>query len=116
MSEDLVEDFIEMEIDEKKEHALVKITHKKGNVRKITSDHNVLLSKFKLKSMKKKPKAKLEVFNKTNQEKFRQETSSTKKLSEVFDTNQDINEQTNLFLKRLDKIVQKCLKKIRIGI
>ena len=118
MSEDLVEDFIEMEIDEKKEHALVKITHQKGNVRKITSDHNVLLSKFKLKSMKKKPKAKIEVFNfknKTNQEKFRQETGSTKKLSEVFDTNQDINEQTNVFLKRLDRIVHKCFKKIRIG-
>ena len=54
MSEELLEDFIELEIDENKEHALVKITHQKGNVRKITSDHNVMLSRFNLKSTRKK--------------------------------------------------------------
>ena len=118
ISEDLLEDFIELEIDEKKEHALVKITQQKGHVRKVTSDHNVLISKFKLKHIKKKPKERVEVYNfknKTNQDKFRHETSITKKLSEVFDTNKDINEQTNMFLKRLDKIVHKCFKKIRVG-
>ena len=53
--------------------------------------------------------------NKANQEKFHEATSNTTKLSEVFDTSEDINIQTEKFLKRLNKCMQKSFKKIRLG-
>ena len=37
------------------------------------------------------------------------------KFSEVFDTDEDINVKTKNFLKRLDKTMHKCFKKVRIG-
>merc|ERR1712083_578266 len=42
------------------------------------------------------------------------ETSKSTKLSEVFETDDDIEKQTKKFLKRLGKCIHKCFKKIRI--
>ena len=46
---------------------------------------------------------------------FTEATSKTTKLSEVFDTNEDINTQTKKFLKKLDKTMNRCFKKVRVG-
>ena len=48
ISADLVRDMQELIIDEDKNHALTKITHGKNRVKKVVSDHNVMLSKFNL--------------------------------------------------------------------
>ena len=113
ISADLLDDMEELIIDEEKKHALKKITHGKNTVRKVTSDHNVMLAKFNLTIPKKEPNKKVEVFNfknKSNQDIFREATSNTTNLSEVFDTKEDINIQTEKFLKRLNKLIQKKLQ------
>ena len=53
--------------------------------------------------------------NKFNQDIFQKTTSNTTHLSEVFDTPEDINVQTEKFLKRLNKCIQRSFKKIRVG-
>ena len=117
ISLDIMEDLKELIIDEDKEHALTKITHQKQGIKKVTSDHNVLLSKFNLFVEESDTKERHEVFNfrsKSNQEKFKEVTSSSTWLLEVFDTEEDINTQTTKFLKRLDKTMHKCFKKVRL--
>ena len=107
-----------MIIDEAKEDALTKITHGKNTVKKVTSDHNVMLSKFSLTMPKDEPKKRIEVFNfkdRSNEEKFKETTSSTPSLSKVFDTTEDVNIQTQKFLKILDKYIRKSFKKVRLG-
>ena len=118
ISADLLDDIEELIIDEKREHALTKIMHSKNAVKKVTSDHNVMLSKFSLNMSKIKPPKKVEVYNfrnKVNQEKFRVATSNSPRLSEVFDTEENINIQTENFIKILDKCINKSFKKVRLG-
>ena len=118
VSADLVCDLKEMIIDEKKEHALTKITRKNNVVNKATSDHNVILTKFHLRVTRKEPMKRMEVLNfknKNNQHKFREETSKNNKLSKIFETSEDLNIQTELFIKKLNGIMFKCFDKIRIG-
>ena len=61
-----------------------------------------------------------EIFNLNNKEcreKFKEATTALNNnnyLSSAFDTSDDINTQTKVFLKKLENIVHKCLKKIRI--
>ena len=118
ISADLLDDLEELIIDEHKENALTKITHSKNTVKKVTSDHNVMISKFSLTMPKIKPSNKVEVFNfrnKVSQRKFKIATSNNSRLSEVFDTEKDLNIQTEQFLKRLDKCIKKSFKKVRLG-
>ena len=118
ISVDIMNDLKELIIDEEKEHALTKMTHHKKGVKLVTSDHNVLLSKFRIPVEVNTDKERVEIFNfrnKTNQKIFTEATSNTTKLSEVFETNEDINTQTKKFLKRLDKTVNRCFKKVRIS-
>jgi hypothetical protein len=118
ISADLLDDIEELIIDEKQEHALTKITHSKNTVKKVTSDHNVILTKFSLNMAKIKPPKKVEVFNfknKVNQEKFKKVTSNCPGLFNVFETQEDINIQTEKFMKRLDKCIKKSFKKVRLG-
>ena len=48
ISEDLVEDLVEVIIDKCKEYALSKIVRGKPLARVVQSDHNVMISRFKL--------------------------------------------------------------------
>ena len=36
-------------------------------------------------------------------------------MSEVFDNNDDLNKATNIFIKRLNQVIQKSFKKIRVS-
>ena len=44
------------------------------------------------------------------------ETTNTSKFTDVFKTCDDINIQTNKFLKRLRQSTHKCFEKVRVGI
>jgi hypothetical protein len=73
--------------------------------------------KFKWDKNNNKEKRK-EIFNfkdKEGQSKFCNITSKTKYLSSVFDSKVSINEKAKQFLKRLNKLIRRCFKKVRIG-
>ena len=53
--------------------------------------------------------------NKKNQEKFKEEFSMNYRLSKIFDSNEDLHIQTDLFIKKLNGIMLKCFDKIREG-
>ena len=60
-----------------------------------------------------------EIFNFKDEEapkKFKMITSSSNYLSSVFDKNISVNDKAKLFLKRLNKVIRKCFKKIQIGV
>ena len=75
------------------------------------SDHNSILTKFNLTWKAKQIKPKLEVFNfknKEGQKMFKEITSDNTKLSQIFDTNEDIYTQTKRFIKTLDGMLHRC--------
>ena len=119
-SEDMLEHIDAVEVDEKREKVLTKLTKTKKGIIKVESDHNPIISKLKL-TWNLKPKLKrLELFylkNQSCQEKFTIETSSSHnkgELSSIFDETDDLNKLADRFLKKLDKVIHKCFKKIRV--
>ena len=90
----LATDVETLKIDEESEHALIKVSK---NKRVTKSDHNVLITRMNIKWNKKEANDVIEVFNLNNkhaQEVFKIETSKNTKLSEVIETNEDIDAQT----------------------
>ena len=65
-SNDLLESIESLLIDEERKHVLTKYTKNKKGSSKSESDHNMLLTKLKLKWSKKIQKTNLEVFNSKN--------------------------------------------------
>ena len=89
---------------------------KKGQV-KTKSDHNALFSKFELRwkrNLKPKRQEMYNLKNKDCQDIFNEITDQGTFLSEIFDNIKDINEATNEFIKRLNKVIKKSFVKIRI--
>ena len=103
---DILEPFFNtMLVDEPRHHVLTKYVTKKGTVHKSESDHNVLVSKFKLVWCPGGKKERIETFNYKNkacQLKFKEATSQTTSLSSIFDTKDDLNVATKHFIKRLN--------------
>ena len=117
MSDDLLEHCESLLIDEKRDHILTKIIKTKKGVKKVVSDHNVLISKFKL-VWRKTKNAKIETFNFKNkdcQRRFRELTSSTVSMSSIFDTKDDLNMATKHFIKRLNGFIHEAFRKVRIS-
>ena len=117
ISEDLRNDLEALKIDEENEHALYKIRKTKNGVKKTKSDHNSLISTFKLSWNNRIKTNRIEVYNLKNpncQMKFKELTENGTFLSEAFETKDDINKSTKLFLTRLNKIIKKSFNKIRI--
>ena len=52
--------------------------------------------------------------NPEGQSKFTELTNNGTFLSEVFDNDDDLNKCTNVFIKRLNQVIRKSFKKIRI--
>ena len=78
VSEDLVEEIFKPEVDEKKEYALESIMKTKQGIKVSKSDHNTIISQFKLKRNAHTDKERVEVFNfkdKVALEKFKELTS-----------------------------------------
>ena len=77
-SEDLVEEIFKPEVDEKKEYALESIMKTKQGIKVSKSDHNTIISQFKLKRNAHTDKERVEGFNfkdKVALEKFKELTS-----------------------------------------
>ena len=120
LSEDLIENLDEIKIDDERKHVLTKIVRTKKEISKVESDHNTIFSKFRLKWNKKIIQKRQELYNLKNkecQDLFKEATKSENNnrfLSSVFDEKGDINNLTKKFLKRLDKTIKQCFRKIRI--
>ena len=120
MSEDLSHVLETILIDDERKHVLTRITKTKKGIKIIESDHNVIFSRFKLPWNKKLCKQRHELFNLKNEEcqkVFKEATTAANNnnyLSEVFDQKEHINYLTEKFMKRLNKTIQKCFRKIRV--
>ena len=111
-SQGLVDDFDKLVVDEDGSHSLE--NHFVGG---IGSDHNPLISTFKLTWNRKSKVQRVELFNikdSEGQSKFKEATNQGTYLSEVFDDNSDLDISTNIFIERLNNVISKCFKKVRI--
>ena len=116
VSSDLVEDADGLLIDEEKEPALSKLVRGKLKTKVIQSDHNVMITKLKLKwnPTKTPPTTIFNRKNKACQRIFKRETTNANKLSTVFESNDDLNLQTKKFLKLLKNSVYKSFKRVKL--
>ena len=120
LSEDLRKDVDCILIDDERKHVLTRITKNKSGVVKVESDHNVIFTKLKMQWDKKVCQQRRELFNLKNaecQKAFKEATTIENNnyyLSSVFDEKCDINIVTEKFMKRLQKIISKCFRKVRI--
>ena len=118
ISSDMVESLVSIEIDEGRKHVLTSITKTKTGTKRQESDHNSIVTKFNLTWKEKDIKPRVEVFNfnnKEGQKKFKNMTTDNTNLSQIFDTEEDINTQTKRFIKKLDGILHQCFTKVKIG-
>ena len=120
LSFDLKHAIESIEIDEEREHVLTKIVKTKKGVKKTESDHNTIFTRLRLAWNKKVKEERIELFNLKNkecQEKFKEataEVTNNKYLSSAFDENENLNDATKQFIKRLQKTINKCFRKIRV--
>ena len=109
--------FIFIFIDEERSHVLTKYASTKGVQKKSESDHNILYAKFKIYIHGKQKKERIEIFdlkNPESQQLFLEETNCVQQFRDVFSKDVDIEQNSQQFLKKLNKIIHKCFKKIRI--
>ena len=120
LSDDLKDDVDAIIIDDVRECVLTSLTKVKNGVKKTESDHNTIFTRLKFKWNMDIKEKRIEMFNLKNkscQEAFKEATTAAvnnKYLSTVFDEEGDINELTEKFLKRLNKSIHKCFRKIKI--
>ena len=115
LSEDLVNKVEYVLIDEKHEHAPTRMNKTKDGVEKKASDHNVIITKFKIPGNRQKTIEKTNMFNLNNkkcQAKFKTATSNTNILSKIFNEENDLEKAVVKFMKRLEKLLFKCFNKI----
>ena len=116
-SADMLESLVNIKVDEERKYVLTKVVKNKKGVRMQESDHNPIITEFKLEINMNKKDDKLELYNLNNkecQDKFKEFTSNTKILSTVFDSDGDIDILTKRFLKKLDGCIATNFKKIRM--
>ena len=102
----------EMKIDEDRIYAL-----KKYGKKTVTSDHNILFSRFSIQYKLKKPTCRNEIFllkDKKSQENFLKETSHWNFLRQSFSKNRSFPHNANIFYRRLFGKIRKCFKKVRM--
>ena len=120
LSEELSHEVTSVVIDEQREHVLTKIVKTKNGVKKVESDHNIIITKLNIKfnASDKLPKVELyDLKNKKSQEIFKEQTSTDinkEYLSKIFREYEDLDEASDIFLNRVQKIVKKCFNKVRI--
>ena len=117
-SSDLKNNLVSLKIDEKREHVLSKVIKTKKGPKFQESDHNPIITEFDLALKDIEKEKRKEIYNFKNKEglaKFRALTSNTKMLSSVFDSNDNIDIQTDRFLKKLNGCISMSFKKIRIN-
>ena len=117
MSSDLITHVTSVNIDDRREHVLVKLMKdKKKRIIKTESDHNLILTELKI-EWKSDEHDCIEVFNfkeKEAQKTFFNLTNETRDLVKVFETDKSLNVQTKKFVKRLNGFIQQSFKKVKI--
>ena len=108
---DIVESLVSIEIDEGRKHVLTSITKTKTGTKGQESDHNSIVTKFNLTWKEQEIKPRVE----EGKKKFKNMTKDNTNLSQIFDTEEDINTQTKCFIKKLDGIFHQCFTKVKIG-
>ena len=107
----------EMRIDDDRIHVLHRHIKTKSGTKMITSDHNILFSRFCITFNRRSRKIRNEFFKfkcEESKKKFLEETSSNSRLSSCFSSSNDFESGANRFFKRLKGLLHKCFKKIRI--
>ena len=117
VSEDMVRTIEAIVIDEKREHVLTRITKTKTGSEHKQSDHNLIETRLRISWNKESNKKVTKIFNLKNkqcQKKFKEQTSQSTALSQIFDNESNIDVATEKFLKRLNKYLYKCFQKVGI--
>ena len=115
VSEDLTNKIESVVIDEKRENVLTRISKTRGGSETKESDHNVIKTSIKLPWNNCAVLKQDTVFNLKNKEcqkVFKAETSNNDKLSKIFDKEEDLEKATETFMKKINKILYKCFKKV----
>ena len=110
ISEDLADLVEEIYIDSEGNHSMTKVTKTKV----VKSDHNTIVTKINMTWNSHIKHQKTNIFNLKNKDclkKFKETTSNNNYLSKIFDEEDDINHATKTLMKKLDKVLHRCLKK-----
>ena len=117
-SKGLEHDFESMIVDEEKNHVLTRFNKtKKGKKKLIQSDHNVNLTKFNIAWRKTEMKERNEMYNLKNkkcQNDFTETSNNSTMLSDIFDTEKDLDKKLKEFLKKLNGRIGQSFNKARI--
>ena len=119
-SEDIEKEVKSILIDDERNHVLTRITKTKKGIVKVESDHNMIFTHLRMPWNRKVKSQRYEIFNLKNedcQKEFKKATTQVNNkgyLSSVFEENEDINIATEKFMKRLEKTIAKCFRKIRV--
>ena len=117
ISNDLEEHMTKCHIDEEKNNVLTRIIKTKDGPKRKESDHNSIITSFKIEWTEIERKNTTEIFNFKDEDgmrKFKELTSDNKTLSSIFDTKKNVHKQSKMFLKRLQGILHQCFRKVKI--
>ena len=116
VSEDLTDKIEAMNIDEKREHVLTRITKTKDGSEYKESDHNLIETRLKLSWSKEEAPKEEAIFNLKNKEcqKFFKKETSKNCLANIFEEEKDLDKATEKFMKKLNKMLYKCFKKVKV--
>ena len=116
VSEDLIDKIEAVSIDEKREHVLTRISKTKDGSESKERNHNIIETRLKLSWRKEEAPVEEAMFNLKNKEcqrTFRIETSKNE-LSKTFEEENDLDKATKKFMNKLNKILYKCFKKVKV--
>ena len=107
----------EIVIDENQDNGLCRITKTKTGTVTKKSDHNPIITDLEIPWQNKVKEEKIEIWNFKNKEcpkKFKYHTNESTYLTNALEGNEHITKRTGKLLKRFDKIIKRCFRKVRI--
>ena len=122
VSGDLERHIENMHIDEERINVLTKIVNKrakgtKGHLDICETDHNTITAKLQIKWNKSNIEKPIEVYKFNDKESlktFKDLTTNTKQLSNIFETDKPLNVQTKKLLKRIKGFIAESFEKVKI--
>jgi hypothetical protein len=118
ISEDMLNLFMHINIDEDKKHSLTKITKTKKGVLSAQSDHNTIITQFNVSWDKTLKNIKTNIFNlknKEGQQMFNKMTTQSYKLENILHNNEDISIVMKQLIKYINSCIHQCFRKVRIS-
>ena len=117
VSNDLVKHIEKIHIDDERKHVLTKIMKNKKNTDITESDHNMIETVINIPWKSSEIVKMEETYNYKDAEslkEFKENTTNTKDLSKIFDTEQNPQIKTKKFMKRLQGFIKNTFRKIKI--